>query len=70
MWLVRVELPWACFGVEVINDSWVTEGLGCRVERRAGRVGLGCSARGCQPSPTARWHNENASRSTLAGPRG
>jgi hypothetical protein len=25
MWLVRVELPWACFGFEVTDDGWVIE---------------------------------------------
>lgn len=25
MWLVRVELPWACFGFEVTDDGWVIQ---------------------------------------------
>jgi hypothetical protein len=25
MWLVQVELPWACFGFEVTGDGWVIE---------------------------------------------
>jgi hypothetical protein len=25
MWLVRVELPRACFGFEVIDDGWVIQ---------------------------------------------
>ncbi len=23
MWLVRVESPWACFGLEVTDDGWI-----------------------------------------------
>jgi len=25
MWLVRVELPWACFGLEVTDDGWIIQ---------------------------------------------
>jgi hypothetical protein len=25
MWLVRVELPWACFGLEVSDDGWIIQ---------------------------------------------
>jgi len=25
VWLVRVDLPWACFGFEVTDDGWVIE---------------------------------------------
>jgi hypothetical protein len=25
MWLVQVELPWACFGFEVTSDGWIIE---------------------------------------------
>jgi hypothetical protein len=25
MWLVQVELPWACFGFEVTSDGWVIQ---------------------------------------------